>query len=213
MSATTTALANGTTGENTGSSSTSTSSNIALSTNHAVLASHHAHPSTGLLVALPLALAILFFVALALFCRRIRFLRQGHSASFYPHVLPPLSHLPATATATRLEDSQPTPSTKPHQERRNLEPNVLATADVFAPSPVHGRGSLLAKTHAPHDDPANVELREGRETGASEPMMSIPWSLGERLLAVLGGRHEWSSNGSTLGSETLPPYEEQDAGI
>lgn len=42
--------------------------------------------------------------------------------------------------------------------------------------------------------------------------MVLPWSLGERVLALLGGRHgEGTRNGSVVGTEALPPYEERDA--
>lgn len=149
-------------------------------------------------------------MALAFLYKRNRLRRQERSASRHPRSSPPPSHSLPTATTPRLEDSQSTLFTKPYQERRNSEPNVLA-ADVFTPSQVHSRGSLPTRAYTPYDGPADVELPDGSEVGTDEAMMTIPWALGERLLVVLGGRHGWSRNGSALGLETLPPYEERDA--
>lgn len=44
--------------------------------------------------------------------------------------------------------------------------------------------------------------------------MVLPWSMGERVLAILeDGHEEGSRDGSAVEPEALPPYEERDTEI
>ncbi|OJT14501.1 hypothetical protein TRAPUB_8947 [Trametes pubescens] len=123
---------------------------------------------------------------------------------FQPHSLPPPSEAYSPASAT-----SPSPLLKGAER-----PTVLAPAMAsVAPSAVHtptGHGSSPQYGIRSTGDDAQRE--GGREAGGEERVMVLPWSLGERVFALLGGRHgEGSRNGgSAVGTEALPPYEERD---
>lgn len=210
----------------------SSPSSSSPSTGSAIPTSTHSHNSSlELLISLPLILATIFVVALAFIYRRTRLRRHERSTRVQPHSLPPLSHPYAPHAGMLLKENRfrhpvspgqtaaaPELDADPGQQHGSartpsrLDGLVLAYADVSSASPVHRPSLRRGGVRLSHNTSENEDLQvQGREIGAEERMMVLPWSLGERLLAGLRGRHEGAENSSTVGSETLPPYEAQDA--
>ncbi|KAL1940419.1 hypothetical protein VTO73DRAFT_8991 [Trametes versicolor] len=164
----------------------------------AVSTSTHTHPSKRLLIALPLVLALAFIAGLALFWRWARRRHQQHAALIQPHSLPPPPlHSPTNTTSPTLKGGESPIVLAPPQV--SVAPSVDAHYDN---TPQYGNQSTGG----------DAQGDGGAEAGAQERVMVLPWSLGERVLALLAGRHgEASRNGSVVGTEALPPYEERDA--
>lgn len=197
--------------------------------------------STGLLVALTLTISVTLAAILAFLCRRAHLRRRRSRAVLSQHnslLLPTRS--PATFIGPLLDGNMSRASAKRHQEGRASEPSTepgqrpdsacipspwqehigRASADLRAASSIdtHTRFSSRAATRSTYNGPANAQNPEypdiGREAGAEERVMVFPWSLGERVLAILGeGQEERPSGPSVVGSEALPPYEERDARV
>lgn len=202
------------------------------------------HTSAGLLVALTLTISVTLAAVLAFLCRRAHLRRRRSRAVVSQHnslLLPTRS--PATSIGPLLDGDISRASAKRHQEGREgraSEPSTepgqrpdsacipspwqdhigRASADLRAASSMdtHTRFSSRAATRSTYDGLANAQHPEypdiGREGGAEERVMVFPWSLGERVLAILGeGQEERPSGPSVVGSEALPPYEERDARV